>query len=77
MHRIAEEDFRGGVGKTLIKLRLHEEKPLDRMDGGAVLSLSVMGCIAKHCPNLRSLGHDLEPNGQEWIISSPVFQHEI
>ena len=60
---IAKEDFREDVGKTLIKLRLHEEETLDRMDGRAVLSSSVMGCIAKHCPNLRSLGLDLESNG--------------
>ena len=64
---IAENDLWESVGKTLIKLRLHEEEVLNRVDGTAVLYSTVMGCIAGHCRNLRSLGLDLECNGQQWV----------
>ena len=64
---IAENDIWERVGKTLTKLRLHEENVLDRVGSPAVLYSIVMGCIAGHCRNLRSLGLDLECNGKEWV----------
>lgn len=71
--QIAEEDFWENAGKSLIKLRLHEEESLIRVGERALLSLKDMGRIAKYCRNLRSLGLDLECNGQEWVsLSSRV-----
>lgn len=64
---IAEKDLWESVGKTLTKLRLHEEEVLNRINESALLSSTVIGCIARHCRNLRSLGLDLECKGQEWV----------
>lgn len=68
---IAEKDIWESVGKTLTKLRLHEEEVLNRISESAHLSSTVIGCIAGHCRNLRSLGLDLECNGQEWVSPNP------
>lgn len=62
----AKEDFWQNVGKTLTKLRLHEDGNFDRVGQIPVLSVKDLVCIAKYCCNLRSLGLDLECNGQEW-----------
>lgn len=67
---VAEKDHWESVGKTLTKLRLHEEEVLNRISESALLSTTVMGCIAGHCRNLRSLGLDLECNGQEWVSAN-------
>lgn len=68
---IAEKELWGSVGKTLTKLRLHEEEVLDRVSGSNLSSSTVMGCIAGHCRKLRSLGLDLDCNGQEWVSPYP------
>ena len=54
-------------GKTLIKLRLHEEEDPHRRRQRATLSFADIECIAKHCRNLRSLGLDLQCNGRKWV----------
>ena len=64
---IAKVDLCELVGTTLIKLRLHEEDILNRVGENAALYSKVIGCIAEHCHNLRSLGLDLECNGKEWV----------
>ena len=64
---IAKVDFWEHFGTTLIKLRLHEEDVLNRVDENVILCSTIMGCIAEHCHNLRSLGLDLECNGKEWV----------
>lgn len=66
----AGEEFSKNAGKTLIKLRLHEEEDLDGVGGRPLLSFTQMGYIAKHCGNLRSLGLDFECDGQEWVSLS-------
>ena len=68
---LADDDLWASVGKTLIKLRLHEDEFFNKEGRRNVLSPTDMERIAKHCPNLRSLGLDLECNGQEWVSSSP------
>ena len=70
--RMAEEGFWESIGKTLIKLRLHEESALNRGER-ALLYLTVIGCVAIHCRELRSLGLDLECDGQEWVSLSPCI----
>ena len=62
---VAANDFWESLGKTLTKLRLHEEVVSCRI-GESDLP-QVMGCIAGHCRNLRSLGLGLQCNGQEWV----------
>ena len=70
--RMAEEGFWESIGKTLIKLRLHEESALNRGER-ALLYPTVIGCVAIHCRELRSLGLDLECDGQEWVSLSPCI----
>ena len=69
----AEEGFWESIGKTLIKLRLHEEEALNRAREGALLSPTVMECVAIHCRKLRSLGLSLECDGQEWVSLNPCI----
>lgn len=61
------EDFWERVGKTLTKLRLHEEEKTERVGSRPTLSVTNMGHLAKHCHKLRSLGLDLACNGREWV----------
>ena len=68
---LATKDFWEIVGKSLIKLRLHEGEAHLRTEESAILSSKILVLIANHCPNLRSLGFDLVCNGQEWVSSSP------
>ena len=65
--QIANEKFWENCGKTLIKLRLHEEENLSRRGQRASLSFASIECIAKYCRNLRSLGLDLQCNGRKWV----------
>ena len=67
----AKEDFWQNFGKTLIKLRLHEEQSPYRPSQRATLPYADIERIAKCCPNLRSLGLDLECSGREWVRLSP------
>ena len=68
---IAEKIRLGNVGKTLIKLRVHEK--WNKHDSGDrdFSKSENLRCIAKHCRNLRSLSFDLRCDGQEWVSSSP------
>lgn len=68
--RISEEGLWENAGKTLIKLRLHEDENVGRGGERLVLSFGDMGRITKYCRNLRSLGLDIQCNGQEWV--SPI-----
>ena len=71
-----DDDFWGNAGKTLIKLRLHEEVSPD--GERALLSMASMGRVAKHCRNLRSLGIDLQCDGQQWVsLNSNVVPSNI
>ena len=78
---IAEIDICELVGTTLIKLRLHEEDVLNRVNEHAALYSTIMGGIAQHCHNLRSLGLDLECNGIEWVSCKSacrrMFRHQV
>ena len=78
---IAEVELWNLVGTTLIKLRLHEEDFLNRVDENSVLYSTVMGYIAEHCHKLRSLGLDLECNGKEWVscksACSRMLRHQV
>ena len=66
-----EDEFWSSFGKNLTKLRLHEGKDPLR----DVLSFQSLGCIAKNCPKLRSLGIDLQCDGQEWVsLTHQSFQ---
>ena len=69
--QMAEEDFWEHAGKTLIKLRLHEDEMPDRVSVRPTLSVTDVGRIAKYCHKLRSLGLDLPCNGQEWVSHIP------
>lgn len=64
---IAEVDLCELVGTSLIKLRLHEEDVMNRAEKHAAMYTTVMGRIAKHYHNLRSLGLDLVCNGKDWV----------
>lgn len=68
--RTSEEGLWENAGKTLIKLRLHEDENVGRGGERLVLSFGDMGRITKYCRNLRSLGLDIQCNGQEWV--SPI-----
>lgn len=63
---IANDDFWGNLGRTLTRLRLHEEEKRDAVSARHPLSVTDVGRIAKYCPKLRSLGLDLACSGQEW-----------
>ena len=67
--QVAGEDFWENLGKTLTKLRLHEEEKPNRAGKRPTLSVREMGRLAKSCHKLRSLGLDLPCNGQEWVSS--------
>lgn len=62
----AKEDFWENPGKTLNKLRLHEEESLDRLGEDLTLSTMHVGRIAKYCGNLRTLGLDIQCDGHQW-----------
>ena len=59
--------FWQNVGKTLIKLRLHENEKPDMVEDRPVLSTTDLARIARYSRKLRSLGLDLQCNGQEWV----------
>ena len=63
----AKDAFWRNLGKTLTKLRLHEDEKLDGLSLRHTLSVKDVGRIAKYCPKLRSLGLDLACSGQEWV----------
>lgn len=65
----AKEDFWQNVGTTLTKLRLHDDGTSDTVGRRSIFSKKDLVCLAKYCRNLRSLGLDLECNGQEWVSS--------
>ena len=74
---ISEVDFCELVGTTLIKLRLHEEDVSNRIDANAALHSTVIGRIAEHCHNLRSLGLDLECKGKEWVSCKSSYHRML
>lgn len=78
---VAGEPFWGNLGKTLTKLRLHEEEKPNRVGKRPTLSIEDMGRLAKSCHNLRSLGLDLPCNGQEWVShcfpNHRTLQHQL
>ena len=77
VHR-ANDDFWESLGKTLTKLRVHEDEELDGISARHTLSVTDVGRIAKYCPKLRSLGLDLDCSGQEWVRSNfAVLLHSI
>ena len=63
------DSFWESVGKTLIALRIPEQRRGISVDAPR-FSMDDMGCIVKHCRKLRSLGLNLACNGQEWVSSS-------
>lgn len=63
----AEEGLWENAGKTLIKLRLHEENGQLNVGERVLLSFRDIRRIAKYCRNLRSFSLDLECNGREWV----------
>lgn len=72
------DDFWGNLGKTLTKLRLHEDEKRDGISTRHTLSVTDVGRIANYCPKLRSLGLDLACSGQEWVsFTFPVVLHSI
>ena len=68
---IAKRSFLGNVGKTLIKLRMHDECDVYGKGRRRLISFEHLRCIAKYCRNLRSFSFDLECDGQEWVSASP------
>lgn len=75
----SSQTFWQNVGKTLIKLRLHEDEKRNIVGDRPVLSMTDLARIAKYSRKLRSLGLDLQCNGQEWVslISHIVLPSDI
>ena len=75
----SSQTFWQNVGKTLIKLRLHEHEKRDIVGDRPVLSTTDLARIAEYSRKLRSLGLDLQCNGQEWVslISHIVLPSNI
>ena len=72
--RLEEDNLWESIGKSLVRLRLHQDDPEKRLrkslDDSPYLSSTIMKRITRHCRNLRSLGLDLICDGQEWVCSS-------